>query len=72
MLCLGEIKIKNTKEELYNAVLQLGNYVKQVFREQMDRRFIIGFTLCLDNLNVYLFDRSGVLAAQESINIHKV
>jgi hypothetical protein len=72
MLCLGEFKINKTLEELRNAVLQLSNYVKQAFREQMDRRFIVGFTLCLDELHIYLFDRSGVLATQESINIHTV
>ncbi|KIJ45924.1 hypothetical protein M422DRAFT_778678 [Sphaerobolus stellatus SS14] len=71
MLGFGEFKVSKTLDEMRKAVLQLANYVKQAFHEQLDRRFIIGFTLCLDKLNIYLFDRSGVVGTHQSINIHK-
>ncbi|KIJ38845.1 hypothetical protein M422DRAFT_258492 [Sphaerobolus stellatus SS14] len=70
MDCLAEFKNKKTEDHRQDALAQLCNYAKQAFREQLDRRFIIGFTLCLDELKLYLFDRSGVLESQKSINIH--
>ncbi|KIJ48480.1 hypothetical protein M422DRAFT_247830 [Sphaerobolus stellatus SS14] len=45
-------------------------YARQILREQLDRRFVIGFTICFDKLNIYLFDRSGVIATNQSNNIH--
>ncbi|KIJ22511.1 hypothetical protein M422DRAFT_277041 [Sphaerobolus stellatus SS14] len=71
MLGFGEFKVLKTLDEMRKAVLQLANYVKQAFREQLDRHFIISFTLCLDEINVYLFDISGVIGTHQSINIHK-
>jgi len=68
MLGPGEFKVDDNVE---GALWQLCAYIKQAFREQLDRRFIIGFTLCLDQLNIYLFDRSGVIGTQDSIDIHK-
>ena len=70
MIGFGEFKVKT--QDKRQAFKQLCNYVKQAFREQLDRRFIIGFTLCYDELNIYLFDRSGVVGIESSINIHQV
>ena len=55
-----------------NALNQLCIYMRLMFREQLDRRFAIGITLCLDRLAVYLCDRSGILGIKEYIDIHNV
>ncbi|KAF8495047.1 hypothetical protein BU17DRAFT_59517 [Hysterangium stoloniferum] len=44
--------------------------IEKMFREQLDRRFAFGFTLCFDQVSVFLCDRSGVLGTREAINIH--
>lgn len=50
MAAMAEFK---SDADLTAALAQLCNYTKQAFCEpQLDRRFIIGFTLCLDKLNV--------------------
>lgn len=46
------------------ALLQLLMYQRQIFREAVDRRFIIGFTLAYKKMRVYLADRSGVLGSE--------
>ncbi|KAF9453694.1 hypothetical protein P691DRAFT_771245 [Macrolepiota fuliginosa MF-IS2] len=49
---------------------QLSSYVRHIFMEQLDRRFVLALTLNTDLLNVYLFDRSGVVCMAKKINIH--
>lgn len=53
------------------AALQLLKYIRQVFRECPDRRFVIGLTFVYDLVSVYLADRSGVLGS-EAFNPHDV
>ncbi|KIJ51558.1 hypothetical protein M422DRAFT_244721 [Sphaerobolus stellatus SS14] len=65
------VECKNNPADIQEALRQLCGYVRQILREQVDRRFALGLTLCFDQLNVYLFDRSGVLGTKTSININK-
>ena len=52
------------------AANQLFKYLKQVPAEQLDRRFVIGLTLCGHLLNVYVYDRSGILGMGSAVDIH--
>lgn len=67
-----EIKPVASESESHEAVHQLCGYLRQVLREQPNRRFVMGLTLCLDKLNVWLCDRSGLLGMATPINIHEV
>lgn len=57
----------------YSGVIQLQLFhcVRQMYKEQPDRRFIFGFTFEFVFLTVWYFDRTGVLGS-ERINVHKV
>ncbi|PFH47550.1 hypothetical protein AMATHDRAFT_67567 [Amanita thiersii Skay4041] len=60
-----------TAQQLEEHVLQLCTYMKQMFQEQLDRRFIIGMLLCDDELYLWLLDRAGLVGTQKPINIHE-
>ena len=53
------------------SVVKLIHYVRQIYKEQVDRRFIIGITFAKYLLTVWYFDRSGCLGST-IINVHKV
>ncbi|KAG6892439.1 hypothetical protein C0995_003707, partial [Termitomyces sp. Mi166 len=55
----------------YETVIQLLIYMRQMLIEQLDRRFVLGFILCFDELRLVLMDRSGVMVTETPINIHK-
>jgi len=67
-----EIKTGSEDEDILKAVSQLGGYLRQVLREQMDRRFALGLVFCDTLLSVWLCDRSGLLGTLRSIDVHKV
>lgn len=67
-----EIKTGKTDKDVLGAVKQLCGYLRQVFREQMDRRFAFGLVFCGTDLSVWLCDQSGVLGTATPINVHKV
>ncbi|KIJ29422.1 hypothetical protein M422DRAFT_36948, partial [Sphaerobolus stellatus SS14] len=67
-----EFKAKSGPDDVKKALLQLCGYARQILREQLDRRFVIAFTICFDKVDLYLFDRSGVVATNQSINIHTI
>jgi hypothetical protein len=67
-----EIKAKADDKEVLAAVKQLCGYLRQVLREQMDRRFALGLVFCGTDLSVWLCDRSGLLGTAIPINVHKV
>lgn len=52
-------------------IVQLACYVRQIFMEQPDRRFVLGFTLTGCLLTTWYFDRSGILGSVP-INVHEV
>ncbi|KAF8344955.1 hypothetical protein F5887DRAFT_236522 [Amanita rubescens] len=68
-----EVKVAATPhlEDLNGAVIQLCSYMRQMFGEQLDRRFVIGMLLCGDNLTLWLCDRSGLVGTLEPIRIHQ-
>ncbi|PFH46574.1 hypothetical protein AMATHDRAFT_7642 [Amanita thiersii Skay4041] len=69
---LVEIKRKQpSKKKLQKHILQLCCYMRQMFQEQLDRRFIISLLLCGDELFLWLLDRTGLIGTQVSINIHE-
>jgi hypothetical protein len=53
------------------ALPQLIGYARGTLREQPNRRFIYGFTLCKTMAQVWLFDRSGALGSQQ-FDVHSV
>ena len=59
-------------EDFNDAIRQLCRYMRQMLREQPDRRFVLGITICFDKLGVWLCDRSGVIGIDTPINIHNV
>lgn len=67
-----EFKAKGESADINSALKQLCGYARQIFREQLDRRFVFGLTICFDKVNMYLFDRSGVVGMSSPINIHTV
>jgi hypothetical protein len=67
-----ELKRTSSDDDWLDAVKQLLTYIRQVLREQLDRRYTIGLALCLDQLSVWLCDRTGVVGTETCIDIHKV
>lgn len=53
------------------ASLQLFKYIRQIFHESWDRRFVFGIVLARSNITVYLADRSGILGSK-TFDMHKV
>ncbi|KAH0583643.1 hypothetical protein H2248_009258 [Termitomyces sp. 'cryptogamus'] len=64
-------EIKPTQLQWYETVQQLVTHMHLMLLEQLDRRFILGFILNLDELWLVLYDRSGVMVTKTPINIHK-
>ncbi|KAF8344924.1 hypothetical protein F5887DRAFT_235756 [Amanita rubescens] len=56
--------------ELHDTIVQLCSYIRQVFREQFDRRFVIALLLCGDGLTLWYCDRVGLVGTIDPINIH--
>jgi Fungal protein kinase len=63
-----EVKRENVQ---WAAALQLFKYIRQVFHEFFDRRFVFGIVLARSNVTVYLADRSGILGS-ENFDMHEV
>jgi len=63
-----EVKRENVQ---WAAALQLFKYIRQVFHESFDRRFLFGIVLARSNITVYLADRSGILGS-EIFDMHVV
>ncbi|KAG6808436.1 hypothetical protein H0H93_016940, partial [Arthromyces matolae] len=66
-----EIKHSRSEAERFQAANQTLGYMRQLLMEQLDRRFVMGFTLLCDQLSVMLCDRSGVVMTSGVIDIHK-
>lgn len=66
------IEVKVDMKDLDDAIRQLARYMRQMLREQQDRRFVIGFILLNEEVSVWLCDRSGLLGTETTFNIHKV
>ncbi|KAK7435906.1 hypothetical protein VKT23_019437 [Stygiomarasmius scandens] len=59
------------KVKAVKAVQQLAGYMHQILREQLDRRFVLGFILFHDSISLWYCDRSGLLGTDRAINIHE-
>ena len=69
-----EIKKRNhssSDESDGPALLQLLKYMRMVFREAVDRSFVLGIVLAHTKMSVYIADRTGVLGS-EIFDIHEV
>ena len=67
-----EVKRDPPGLDLARTVLQLCSYLRQMFRQQLDRRFLVGLTLCGTNMHVWHCDRSGLLGTNKSFDINEV
>ena len=69
-----EVKPKRPQKvgELHETIVQLCSYIRQVFREQFDRRFVIALLFCGDGLTLWYCDRVGLVGTIDPINIHDV
>ncbi|KAK2464940.1 hypothetical protein APHAL10511_003016 [Amanita phalloides] len=67
------VEIKPTpqdSEKLHDTIIQLCSYIRQLFREQLDRRFAIALLLCGNELTLWYCDRIGLVGTIDPINIH--
>ena len=69
VLVVGEFKLNPDKDGRTASLVQLAGYAREVFGAQPGRRFVHGYTLCGDQMRLYLFDRSGAFSSPE-FNIH--
>jgi hypothetical protein len=61
-----------SRKEIQATIVQLAGYMRQMLREQHDRRFVFGLILFHDRLSVWYCDRSGLLGMENPIYIHSV
>lgn len=67
-----ELKRENTDKDITDATDQVITDLRRILREQLNRRFAFGVTLCKANFRVWLCDRSGLVGMKSSINMNKV
>ncbi|KAF8539849.1 hypothetical protein BDD12DRAFT_674493, partial [Trichophaea hybrida] len=67
---VGKLQSNQDQASLDKTILQLSNYVREIFGAQPGRRWVHGYTLCGCHLCVWLFDRA-VATGSTSINIHQ-
>jgi hypothetical protein len=60
---VGELKSNPSASDDKSTLLQLANYVREVFGAQPCRRAVHTFTLCGQYLRAWLFDRSGAICS---------
>lgn len=68
ILSTAEFK-KNLKDRLI-AIFQLAGSARMIFNAQLDRRYVVGYTLTDDWMSVVVLDRSGWVASKP-FNIHR-
>jgi hypothetical protein len=66
---IGELKSNPAKSNCDSTVVQLANYVREVFGAQPWRRWVMCFTLCGTEFRVWQFDRGGAVGST-IIDIH--
>lgn len=69
ILVVGEQKMLDDTGKFKATLLQLTRYVRGVFADQPTRRFVHAFSLCASNMELWVFDRSG-LYSSGLFNIH--
>ncbi|KAF8246434.1 hypothetical protein K440DRAFT_504515, partial [Wilcoxina mikolae CBS 423.85] len=66
----GELKQSNKYSDYDSTVVQLANYVREIFGSQPTRMWVHGFTLCGDEFRAWLFDRAGGVGTR-LVNVNK-
>ncbi|CAD6454337.1 86454505-3836-429b-94a0-5ea2f7e49227 [Sclerotinia trifoliorum] len=70
ILVPGELKSNRAEDNHRHTWLGLMKYVREVFRAQDTRRFVMGFTICGSLMRLWRFDRLGGMASK-SFDINK-
>ncbi|KAJ8071763.1 hypothetical protein OCU04_002079 [Sclerotinia nivalis] len=70
ILVPGELKSNPAEDNHQSTWLDLVKYVREVFRAQDTRRFVLGFTICGSLMRLWRFDRLGGMASK-SFDINK-
>ncbi|GJJ05840.1 hypothetical protein Clacol_000027 [Clathrus columnatus] len=66
------VEVKKVDDKLYlGAFPQLCGYIRQMFRQQLDRRFAFGITISFNQIALWLCDRSGGMGMCKPYDIHK-
>ena len=65
---IGELKESNKDKKA--TLLQIGRYVRDVFSVQPTRRYVHAFTLCGNDMQAWVFDRSGPYSST-AFDIHE-
>jgi hypothetical protein len=60
---VGELKSNPDESNKKSTIVQLANYVRELFGAQPCRRWVHAFTLCGQHLRAWLFDRSGAIGS---------
>ncbi|GJJ10631.1 hypothetical protein Clacol_004858 [Clathrus columnatus] len=71
MIAVVEVKRQDGDQLYLGAFPQLCNYVRQIFRQQLDRRFVLGITISFNNISMWLCDRSGGMGMSKPYDIHE-
>jgi hypothetical protein len=66
---VGKLMSSSTESNLDLTVLQMANYVREIFGWQPNRRWVLGFVLCGSSLRIWRFDRAGA-SGSTTIDIH--
>lgn len=59
ILVIGELKKSRARPHSPEIVVELANYVRQIFIAQQRRRFVHAFTICGDQMRCWVFHRGG-------------
>lgn len=66
---VGELKQSDDLSNRAGTIIQLAEYVRQIFYAQPFRHYVHSFTICGDHMRAWQFDRSGGIASHAfSIN----
>jgi hypothetical protein len=60
---VGELKSNPDRSDDHETLIQLANYVRELFSAQPSRGWVHCFTLCGQDLRAWLFDRSGAISS---------
>jgi len=71
-MSIAIFEIKPDETEKKETIIHLTTYMRQILREQHDRRFVFGMILFHNKLSMWYCDRSGLIGTYDPINIHEV
>ncbi|KAF5347042.1 hypothetical protein D9758_011636 [Tetrapyrgos nigripes] len=60
-----------SSREVQATIQQLAGYMRQIFREQHDRKFVFGLILFHDCMSLWYCDRSGLLGVKQLVDINQ-